>query len=47
MGLKVASHRMIPGGPRPDPFTEVWPEVRAHLEVNPGLEAKTLFIHLG
>ncbi len=31
---------------RPDPFTEVWPEVRAHLEVNPGLEAKTLFIHL-
>jgi hypothetical protein len=28
---------------RPDPFSEVWDEVRAHLEVNPGLEAKTLF----
>ena len=31
---------------RPDPFTDVWPEVRSHLVVNPGLEAKTLFIHL-
>ena len=28
---------------RPDPFTEVWDEVRVRLEVNPGLEAKTLF----
>ncbi len=28
---------------REDPFTEAWDEVRAHLEINPGLEAKTLF----
>jgi hypothetical protein len=28
---------------RPDPFAEVWDEVRAQLEVNPALEAKTLF----
>ena len=28
---------------RPDPFTEVWDEVRVLLEANPGLEAKTLF----
>jgi hypothetical protein len=28
---------------RPDPFAEVWEEVREHLEANPGLEAKTLF----
>lgn len=28
---------------RRDPFAEVWPEVRAHLELNSGLEAKTLF----
>jgi HEPN domain-containing protein len=28
---------------REDPFTEVWGEVRAKLEINPGLEAKTLF----
>lgn len=28
---------------RKDPFEEVWPEVRAKLELNPGLEAKTLF----
>ena len=31
---------------RPDPFADTWPEVRSHLEVNPGLEAKTLFEHL-
>ena len=30
---------------RPDPFADTWPEVRSHLEVNPGLEAKTLFEH--
>lgn len=28
---------------REDPFVEVWEEVRLKLEVNPGLEAKTLF----
>lgn len=28
---------------RKDPFEDIWPEIRARLEVNPGLEAKTLF----
>ena len=28
---------------KPDPFEEVWEEVRARLTVNPGFEAKTLF----
>jgi hypothetical protein len=28
---------------RPDPFAEVWKEVREQLEANPGFEAKTLF----
>ncbi len=28
---------------RADPFEEVWPELRSALELNPGLEAKTLF----
>jgi hypothetical protein len=28
---------------RPDPFEDVWEEVRARLTVNPGFEAKTLF----
>jgi len=28
---------------RPDPFESVWDELREKLEVNPGLEAKTLF----
>jgi hypothetical protein len=28
---------------RPDPFSEVWEDVRSHLVLNPGLEAKTLF----
>ncbi len=31
---------------RQDPFAEVWDEVRGHLALNPGLEAKTLFEHL-
>jgi hypothetical protein len=31
---------------REDPFEEVWPEVHPFLEVNPGLEAKTLFEYL-
>jgi transposase InsO family protein len=31
---------------REDPFWEVWEEVRAKLDVNPGLEAKTLFGYL-
>jgi hypothetical protein len=28
---------------RPDPFAEVWEEVRGLVEANPGLEAKTIF----
>ena len=28
---------------REDPFAEVWDEMKAKLEINPGLEAKTLF----
>ena len=31
---------------REDAFAEVWDGVRAHLELNPGLEAKALFEHL-
>lgn len=31
---------------REDPFAEVWDEVKTELEVNPGLEAKTLFQEL-
>lgn len=31
---------------RADPFAEVWDDVRAKLEINPGLEAKTLFVDL-
>jgi Mu transposase, C-terminal domain len=31
---------------RPDPFAKVWEEVRQLLEVNAGLEAKTVFEHL-
>jgi len=28
---------------RPDPFEQVWEEVRRQIDANPGLEAKTLF----
>lgn len=28
---------------REDPFSDAWPEVKEKLEINPGLEAKTLF----
>jgi hypothetical protein len=31
---------------RADPFAAVWEELRALLEVNPGLQAQTLFAHL-
>jgi hypothetical protein len=31
---------------REDPFAEVWDELKSELEVNPGLEAKTLFQEL-
>lgn len=31
---------------RPDPFDDVWDEVKSLLGLNPGLEAKTLFDHL-
>jgi hypothetical protein len=39
--LPVKAH-----GKRPDPFAAVWNEVREQLDVNAGLEAKTLFEHL-
>ena len=31
---------------RPDPFAEVWDDLKDLLELNPGLESKTLFDHL-
>ena len=31
---------------REDPFAEVWHEVRRKLKINPGLQAKTLFLDL-
>lgn len=31
---------------RPDPFENVWPEIRDKLALNPGLEAKTLFNYI-
>jgi Mu transposase, C-terminal domain len=31
---------------RPDPFEAVWEEIRERLELEPGLQAKTLFEHL-
>lgn len=31
---------------RPDPFEEVWPELRERLLLEPGLQAKTLFEYL-
>src|ERR1700688_1810452 len=31
---------------RPDPFVEVWPDIEAKVQVNAGLEAKTLFADL-
>jgi hypothetical protein len=31
---------------RSDPFSEIWPEIKKMLEVNPGLEGKTIFEHL-
>ena len=31
---------------RPDPFADVWPQLEQLLQVNPGLEAKTLLGHL-
>ena len=31
---------------RPDPFADVWPQLEALLQLNPGLEAKTLFADL-
>jgi hypothetical protein len=35
-----------PRGRRADPFAEVWGEVRDQLEINAGLEAKTMFEYL-
>ena len=31
---------------RPDPFADVWPQLQEQLQLNPGLEAKTLFADL-
>src|SRR5215204_5773150 len=31
---------------RPDPFADVWEQIRLRLIVEPGLQAKTLFEHL-
>src|SRR5947209_4123425 len=31
---------------RPDPFLDVWPELESQLRLNPGLQAKTLFLDL-
>jgi hypothetical protein len=31
---------------RPDPFAEHWQEIQEQLQVNPGLEAKTIFAEL-
>jgi len=31
---------------REDPFADIWPEIRAQLNINPGLEAKTLFEYM-
>jgi hypothetical protein len=31
---------------REDPFADIWPEIRAQLDINPGLEAKTIFDHI-
>src|ERR1051325_1689315 len=31
---------------KPDPFAAVWPQLEAMLDLNPGLEAKTLFVDL-
>jgi hypothetical protein len=31
---------------REDPFADVWSDLRTQLEINPGLEAKTLFDHI-
>ena len=31
---------------RPDPFVDVWAQLEQQLDVNPGLEAKTLFADL-
>ena len=45
-GLRHASKRIQGGAQwrtRPDPFEDVWEEIRAKLTVNPGFEAKTLF----
>ena len=31
---------------REDPFVDVWPEIKNKLDINPGLQAKTLFDYL-
>ena len=31
---------------REDPFSDIWPDIREHLNINPGLEAKTIFDHI-
>ena len=43
---RAKCRRSTPGGHARDPFQEVWSEIWPFLELNPGLEAKTLFDHL-
>src|SRR6188474_2263225 len=45
---RLPSQRRIPHTwrTREDPFQDVWPEIQERLCLNPGLEAKTLFLDL-
>jgi len=43
---EIKSSRSRDWRTRPDPFFEIWEEVKPYLSVNPGLEAKTVFSHL-
>jgi hypothetical protein len=47
-GDRLPSQSVIPRiwRTREDPFQDVWPDLRALLELNPGLQAKTLFEEL-
>jgi hypothetical protein len=44
----LPSQRRVPHAwrTREDPFQDVWPELEAQLRLNPGLQAKTLFLDL-
>jgi hypothetical protein len=45
---RLPSQRRVPRTwrTREDPFQDVWPELEGRLRLNPGLEAKTLFVDL-